>query len=94
MSNPDVSPARLWRKIYWRLIPVVGVAWLCSYLDRSSLGYVVVPLSRDLGLSATGLGFAAGIVSVGLYRRPVPGNLIRYRIGARAWITVSSSPGR
>lgn len=38
MSNPDGPSARLWRKIYWRVIPILGIAWLCSYLDRSSLG--------------------------------------------------------
>jgi len=79
--------ARLWRKVYWRIIPVVGVAWLCSWIDRNSLGYVAVPLSRDLGLSAADLGFAAGLVSVGYTVIPVPGNLMACRVGARTWIT-------
>lgn len=87
MSNSGPSPERLWRKVYWRIIPVVGIAWLCSYIDRGSLGYIAVPLSKDLGLSATSLGFAAGIVSVGFIVVPVPGNLIQYRVGARVWIT-------
>jgi sugar phosphate permease len=87
MSDLGTSPARLWRKIYWRIIPVVGIAWLCSFIDRSSLGYVAVPLSKDLGLSATGLGFAAGVVFLGYILVPVPGNLIEYRVGARTWIT-------
>ena len=87
MSDRDLSPARLWRKIYWRIIPVVSIAWLCSYIDRGSLGYVAIPLSGDLGLSATDIGLAAGIVFVGYIVVPIPGNLIEYRIGARAWIT-------
>jgi MFS family permease len=87
MSDLDAFPARLWRKIYWRVIPVVSIAWLCSYIDRGSLGYVAVPLSADLGLSATNTGLAAGLVFVGYIVVPVPGNLIEYRIGARAWIT-------
>jgi hypothetical protein len=74
MSDRDryPSPARLWRKIYWRIIPVVSIAWLCSSIDRGSLGYVAVPLSKDLGLSATNLGFAAGVVFVGYIVVPVP----------------------
>lgn len=87
MNNSDAASARLWRKICWRVIPILGIAWLCSYLDRSSLGYVAVPLSRDLGLSATDIGFAAGIVFLGYVVVPVPGDLIQYRIGARRWIT-------
>jgi len=87
MADVDVFPARLWRKICWRILPVVSVAWLCSYVDRSSLGYVAVPLSKDLGLSATDIGFAAGVVFLGYIVVPVPGNLIAHRVGARAWIT-------
>jgi MFS transporter, ACS family, tartrate transporter len=86
MTN-GTAPARLWRKIFWRLIPVVSIAWLCSFIDRGSLAYVAVPLSKDLGLSVTGLGFAAGAVFIGYTVMPVPGNLIQYRVGARAWIT-------
>jgi ACS family tartrate transporter-like MFS transporter len=87
MSDLHPSPARLWRKIYWRIIPVVSIAWLCSSIDRGSLGYVAVPMSKDLGLSATNLGFAAGVVFVGYIVVPVPGNLVQYRLGARTWIT-------
>jgi MFS transporter, ACS family, tartrate transporter len=87
MTDLDPSPDRLWRKIFRRIIPVVTIAWLCSYIDRGSLGYVAVPLSKDLGLSATSFGFAAGIVFIGYVVVPVPGNLIAYRVGARTWIT-------
>ena len=87
MSDLDTSPARLWRKICWRILPVVSIAWLCSAVDRGSLGYVAVPLAAELGLSATNIGFAAGLVFVGYFVVPVPGNLIEYRIGARTWIT-------
>ena len=52
-----------------------------------------MPLSRDLGLSATDIGFAAGIVFAGYITVPVPGNLIQYRIGARTWITGSPVRG-
>jgi hypothetical protein len=58
MSDLGTSPARLWRKICWRILPVVSIAWLCSAVDRGSLGYVAVPLSSDLGLSATNIGYA------------------------------------
>lgn len=87
MNDLETSPGRLWRKICWRIIPVVSIAWLCSSIDRGSLGYVAVPLSSDLGLSATNIGLAAGLVFVGYFVVPIPGNLIQYRIGARTWIT-------
>jgi hypothetical protein len=58
MNDRPPSAARLWRKIYWRIIPLVSIAWLCGSIDRGSVGYVAVPLSKDLGLSAMDLGFA------------------------------------
>jgi MFS transporter, ACS family, tartrate transporter len=85
--DPGASRARLWRKVYWRLVPILSLAYLCSYIDRVNLGYVAAPLSKDLGLSAAGLGFAAGIFFLGYILMQVPGNLIQYRIGARAWLT-------
>jgi ACS family tartrate transporter-like MFS transporter len=86
-DHPDPSATRLWRKIYWRLIPILSIAYLCSYIDRVNLGYVGVPLSKDLGLSAAGMGFAAGIFFVGYTLAEIPGNLVQYRVGARKWIT-------
>jgi MFS transporter, ACS family, tartrate transporter len=87
MSNVDTFPTQVWRKIHWRLIPILSVAYLCSYIDRVNLGYVAVPLSKDLGLSATEIGFAAGIFFLGYILAEIPGNLIQYRVGARIWIT-------
>ena len=87
MSDPGTSRARLWRKVYWRTIPILGVAYLCSYIDRVNLGYIAAPMSKDLGLSAADIGFAAGIFFLGYIVMQVPGNLIQYRVGARAWIT-------
>jgi MFS transporter, ACS family, tartrate transporter len=87
LSDPGPARARLWRKVYWRTIPILGAAYLCSYIDRVNLGYVAVPMSKDLGLSAADIGFAAGVFFLGYIVMQVPGNLIQYRVGARAWIT-------
>ncbi len=87
MGDPGTR-ARLWRKIYWRIIPILGIAYLCSFIDRVNLGYVAVPLSKDLGLSATAMGFAAGIFFLGYIVVEIPSNLIQYRVGARTWITL------
>ena len=88
MSDPGSSRARLWRKVYWRIIPILAIAYLCSFIDRVNLGYVAVPLSRGLGLSATAMGFAAGIFFLGYIVAEIPSNLIQYRVGARIWITI------
>jgi MFS transporter, ACS family, tartrate transporter len=87
MTDPGIARARLWRKVYWRTIPILGIAYLCSYIDRVNLGYIAVPMSKDLGLSAADIGLAAGIFFLGYIVMQVPGNLIQYRVGARAWIT-------
>jgi MFS transporter, ACS family, tartrate transporter len=87
MSNLGICRSRLWRKIYWRLIPILIIAYLSSYIDRVNLGYVAMPLSKDLGLSAAAMGFAAGIFFLGYIVVEIPSNLVQYRVGARIWIT-------
>lgn len=78
---------RLWRRVAWRIIPLVGLAYVMSYIDRANLGYVAQPMSRDLGLSAAQLGLAGGLFFLGYILVEVPSNMALRRFGARKWIT-------
>jgi MFS transporter, ACS family, tartrate transporter len=78
---------RLWRRVAWRIIPLVGLAYVMSYIDRANLGYVAQPMSRDLGLSAAQIGLAGGLFFIGYILVEVPSNMALRRFGARKWIT-------
>ena len=78
---------RLWRKIGFRIIPLVGVAYIISYIDRANLGYIAKPMSADLDMTTAQLGLAAGLFFLGYVLVEVPSNMMLRRFGARLWIS-------
>ncbi|MFI5610242.1 MFS transporter [Amycolatopsis sp. NPDC051903] len=86
-TTPATVSGRTWRKIGVRIIPLIGVAYVMSYIDRANLGYLAAPMSRDLHLDSGQVGLAAGLFFIGYIIVEVPSNLALRRFGARKWIT-------
>ncbi|QOH36495.1 sugar (and other) transporter family protein [Burkholderia cepacia] len=85
----DASPAdldALYRRIGWKLMPLLLVAQVLAYLDRVNVGAAKLQMAGDLGLSDTVYGIGAGIFFVGYFLFEVPSNLMLHRVGARVWI--------
>nr|WP_230956614.1 MFS transporter [Burkholderia cepacia] len=85
----DASPAdldALYRRIGWKLMPLLLVAQVLAYLDRVNVGAAKLQMAVDLGLSDTVYGIGAGIFFVGYFLFEVPSNLMLHRVGARVWI--------
>lgn len=83
------SPAdldALYRRIGWKLMPLLLVAQVLAYLDRVNVGAAKLQMAGDLGLSDTVYGIGAGIFFVGYFLFEVPSNLMLHRVGARVWI--------
>jgi MFS family permease len=74
------------RKTAWRFVPLVTVAYLFNYLDRTCIGFAALTMKADIGLSNEQLGIGAGIFFLGYSFFEVPSNLAMYRFGARRWI--------
>src|ERR1700676_137494 len=74
------------RKAALRFVPLLTIAYLFNYLDRTSLGFAALTMNQQLGLSASQFGFAAGILFLGYSLFEIPSNLLLYRIGARRWL--------
>lgn len=80
----DLEAAVL-RKNAWRFLPVLTIAYIVNYLDRTSLSIAALTMNHDLGLTATQFGYAAGMFFVGYCLFEIPSNLALYRFGARRW---------
>jgi MFS family permease len=74
------------RKAALRFVPLLTIAYLFNYLDRTSLGFAALTMNQQLGLSASQFGLAAGIFFVGYSLFEIPSNLMLYRFGARRWL--------
>ena len=81
-----VSEDAAYRKVAWRLMPLLLFCYLVSYLDRVNVGFAKLQMAGDLGLSDAAYGLGAGIFFFGYFIFEVPSNLILHRIGARVWI--------
>jgi len=73
-------------KVTWRLLPIPIVCFSINYLDRVNLGFANATMSKDLALSATAFGGAAGIFFIAYFLFEVPSNLALNKFGARIWI--------
>ena len=74
------------RKIYFRLLPFLVVAYILAYIDRINVSFAALTMRDDLDMSATAFGFAAGTFYWGYFLFEVPSNVIMEKVGARIWI--------
>lgn len=73
-------------KAMWRIIPLILVAYLFSYLDRVNVSFAATDMNADLGFSATVYGLGGGLFFLGYALFEIPSNLLLVRFGARQWI--------
>ncbi|HEY6293691.1 MAG TPA: MFS transporter [Terriglobia bacterium] len=66
-----------------RLLPFLFILYIVNYLDRTSLAYAALGMSRDLGFSDRVLGLGAGIFFVSYVALQIPGALLVERWSAR-----------
>ena len=90
-SMPGTTPADpalegIYRRIGWRLMPILLLAQVLAYLDRVNIGTAKLQMAADLSLSATAYGLGAGIFFLGYFIFEVPSNMLLHRLGARTWI--------
>src|SRR6202166_2693831 len=85
-SGSDAALQSAVRKAALRFVPLLTIAYLFNYLDRTSLGFAALTMNQQLGLSAGQFGLAAGILFVGYCLFEIPSNLLLYRFGARRWL--------
>ncbi|MEP9378554.1 MFS transporter [Aquabacter sp. CN5-332] len=77
---------RAFGKALRRLIPLMMVLYLVSFLDRVNVGFAALEMNADLGLTPLVYGWGAGIFFLGYFLFEVPSNLILEKVGARLWI--------
>ncbi len=78
--------AATFRKVAWKLIPLLFLGYFVAYLDRVNVGFAKLQMAGDLSLSDEVYGFGAGIFFLGYFLFEVPSNLVLRRVGARIWI--------
>jgi MFS family permease len=83
----DSAQDVLFRRIGWRLMPILFTAYIAAYIDRVNVGFAKLQMLGDLKFSNAIYGLGAGIFFLGYFLFEVPSNLILHKIGARVWIS-------
>ena len=77
---------RLYRRVAWRIMPLLMLCYVAAYLDRVNVGFGKLQMSQQLGFSETVFGLGAGVFFLGYFVFELPSNIILHRIGARIWL--------
>ena len=80
------TEALLYRKVTWRLIPLLFACYVAAYLDRVNVGFAKLQMLGDLHFSEKIYGLGAGVFFIGYFIFEVPSNIILHKVGARVWI--------
>jgi MFS transporter, ACS family, tartrate transporter len=76
-------------RIALRLLPFLFILYIINYLDRTSVAYAALGMSRDLGFSDRVFGLGAGIFFISYVALQIPGALLVERWSARRLIATS-----
>ena len=70
-----------------RLMPFLFLLYIVAYLDRINVGFGILQMRGQLGISDGDYGRAAGIFFAGYFFFQLPSNLILEKVGVRRWIS-------
>ncbi|KAF9220957.1 MFS general substrate transporter [Gyrodon lividus] len=86
-NHDSAQDRRLLRKIDLRLLPVLTLMYLLSFLDRTNIGNAKIDgLTTDIGVSAPAYNTALAIYFVGYVLFEIPANIILKRFNPRLWL--------
>jgi D-galactonate transporter len=90
VTSPKLTPYRtgdhLYRRIAWRLMPILFAGYIIAYIDRVNVSFAKLQMMGDLKFSDSVYGIGAGIFFLGYFTFEIPSNMILHMIGARIWI--------
>ena len=73
-------------KAFWRILPLIALAYLFAYMDRVNISFAAASMNTDLKFSATIYGLGGGLFFLGYALFEIPSNMMLVRFGARQWI--------
>ncbi|HEX5206363.1 MAG TPA: MFS transporter [Steroidobacteraceae bacterium] len=86
--EPIDAGERTRRQIAVRLLPFLFLLYVTNYIDRTSVAYAALGMSRDLALSDRAFGLAAGIFFVSYIALQIPGAMLVESWSARRAIAL------
>ena len=86
MGQASSIGERALSKASWHILPLLGLGYLFSYLDRINVSFAATLMNVDLGFSATVYGIGGGLFFLTYALLEIPSGMIMPRIGPRRWV--------
>ena len=86
LKTDEAIGAAAMNKAFWRILPLILLAYLFAYMDRVNVSFAAAAMNEDLAFSATVYGLGGGLFFLGYALFEIPSNLMLVRFGARKWI--------
>src|ERR1700676_139536 len=77
------------RQIAMRLLPFLFILYITNYLDRTSVAYAAIGMSRELGFSDRVVGMGVGVFFISYVALQIPGAVLVERWSARKMISAT-----
>jgi ACS family tartrate transporter-like MFS transporter len=74
------------RRVAWRILPLILLGYLVSYMDRVNISFAAPQMNAQLGFTASVYGFGGGLFFISYAILEIPSNLVLARVGARRWV--------
>ena len=85
-TSNDSVPQRTIAAISWRILPLIGLGYLFSLMDRLNISLAALQMNDELKFSATIYGAGAGAFYLAYALFEIPSNMLMTRVGARRWL--------
>ncbi|CDY78226.1 Nitrate/nitrite transporter [Caballeronia glathei] len=86
-AQTPAQQASLNKLLIAKLMPLLVIVYVISFLDRTNIALAKHSMGIDLGLSSAAYGLGAGLFFLTYALFEIPSNLVMHKVGARFWIT-------
>jgi D-galactonate transporter len=86
-ANSQEQANSTYRKITLKIVPLIFIGYIISYIDRVNVGFAKLQFLQDLHFTEAVYGLGAGLFFIGIMAFDIPSNLLLEKIGARATLS-------
>lgn len=86
MQQETIDEDRLITRLAWRLMPLLTILFLVSFIDRQNVGFAKLQMVSALGMTEVAYGLGASLFFIAYLVFEIPSTLAVYKYGARVWI--------
>jgi MFS family permease len=86
LQQDIIDEDRLVNRLIWRLMPLLTIMFLVSFIDRQNVGFAKLQMVSALGTTEAAYGFASSLFFIAYLVFEIPSTLAVHKYGARFWM--------